>query len=55
MFMYQDWVKVSGTKKVNRFQPPAVREGVAALELARERLQLAAGQVGSLIPLQAVS
>ncbi len=38
----QDWEKVSGTKKVNRFRPPAVRDALAALERARERLGLAA-------------
>ncbi len=41
----QEWEKVSGTKKVNRFRPPEVRAALANLELARERLHLAADQV----------
>ena len=41
----QEWEKISGTKKVNRFRPPEVRSAMTALELARERLQLAAEQV----------
>lgn len=36
---------MSGTKKVNRYQPQEVRDALAALELARERLQLAADTV----------
>ncbi|KAK9916549.1 hypothetical protein WJX75_003960 [Coccomyxa subellipsoidea] len=40
----REWEKISGTKKVNRFRPPEVRSAMTALELARERLQLAAEQ-----------
>ncbi len=45
----QEWEKISGTKKVNRFRPPEVRNALAALELSRERLQLAADQVSPII------
>jgi len=38
----QGWQKVSGTKKVNRFLPPDVKAAETALELASERLALAA-------------
>lgn len=41
----QEWEKVSGTKKVNRFRPPEVRAALTELELARELLHLAADQV----------
>ena len=41
-FLVQDWEKIAGTKKVNRFRPPAVRDAVQELELARERLQATA-------------
>jgi hypothetical protein len=51
----QEWVKVSGTKKVNRFQPPEVREALVELELARERLQLAADQVYSDLPVHCLA
>ncbi|CAL8467013.1 g6549 [Coccomyxa elongata] len=40
----REWEKVSGTKKVNRYRPPEVRAALTELELARERLQLAADQ-----------
>jgi hypothetical protein len=33
------WVKVSTTKKFNRFRPPEVIEGVAAKDCAQERLE----------------
>ena len=32
----QDWQKVSSTKKVNRYHPPAVRSALQALEVAQE-------------------
>lgn len=35
---------MSGTKKVNRFLPPAVKAAETQLELAAERLQLAAAR-----------
>jgi hypothetical protein len=31
-------LQVSGTKKVSRYHPPAVREGLVQLEVAKERL-----------------
>ena len=40
----QGWQKVAGTKKVNRYMPPAVKAAETQLELATERLQLAAGK-----------
>lgn len=45
MLWGQEWEKISGTKKVYRFRPPEVRSAMTALELARERLRLAAEQV----------
>eukprot|EP00884_Botryococcus_braunii_P017424 jgi/Botrbrau1/4365/Bobra.105_2s0012.1 len=39
----KDWEKVCGTKKMNRFRPPAVREAMDAMELAKEQLQATAG------------
>lgn len=53
--MVQEWVKISGTKKVNRYQPIEVRDALAALELAKERLQLAADQVSHPAPLSQLS
>lgn len=38
------WVKVSGTKAKNRYQPPAVTRALAALDIARERLAACAGE-----------
>ncbi|KAK9827992.1 hypothetical protein WJX81_005994 [Elliptochloris bilobata] len=38
------WQKVAGTKRVNRYLPPAVKAAETQLELATERLQLAAGK-----------
>ena len=38
----QDWEKISGVKKFNRFKPPEVARAEKALEIAKERLQAAA-------------
>ena len=40
--MWQDWEKVSSTKKANRFHPPQVTAAMEALALATEHLQAAA-------------
>ena len=40
----QEWEKIAGTKKVNRYRPPEVRDAVKELEMARERLAAAADQ-----------
>ena len=36
----QGWEKVCSTKKMNRFQPPEVKEGLQQLEIAKEHLQV---------------
>lgn len=36
----QDWQKISSTKAVNRYYPPAVRAAVTELLIARERHQV---------------
>ena len=38
----QGWEKVCSTKKMNRFHPPEVKQGLQQLEVAREHLQAAA-------------
>ena len=43
----QDWEKIGGTKKVNRYRPQEVKAAIAALEVARERRQAAAGHAWS--------
>jgi hypothetical protein len=38
----QGWEKVCSTKKMNRFHPPEVKQGLQQLEIAKEHLQAAA-------------
>ncbi len=40
--MLQGWEKVCSTKKMNRFHPPQVKQGLQQLEIAKEHLQAAA-------------
>lgn len=38
----QGWEKVCSTKKMNRFHPPEVKQGLQQLDIAKEHLQAAA-------------
>ena len=40
----QEWERVSTTKKMHRYRPPEVQRAMTELEMAKERLQLAAQQ-----------
>lgn len=42
MLTWQGWEKVCSTKKMNRFHPPEVKQGLQQLDVAKEHLQAAA-------------